>query len=221
MPLKDLWKDVTSAVFEDDKKPGDEKPVAVERVSTPAPVLAPVQAYVPPPTGPNPKIEERLFSALRTEKVPAYAKLAEFVEMFADTIPDESMRYKAAIKATLKSGVSLDQLLADFDSSFALLDEQEKIFQRDLGTQTSKNVAARRKSAADTTEMVTAKRAEMKALEARIAELEKSAADDLGNAAEEERKITEIRASFTASHASVKSKLEGQKNKVAANGKGL
>lgn len=221
--MSDMLDKIGKLFFEDDdaKAAQAKAQPPVATASSPPP---PLRNSPPPPSStlgmPDEAMMDDLVTKLKASRQ-GFAQLSDHAQALADVIPDEAMRYKAAIKLTIKSGTSVDALLGDYEACFGFLETKSKEFQAECDRQTKKKVEVHRTSASMTAERITTMKSQIESLQKDIAEAQHSIDNENAAAEIEAQKIETMGSRFLASLSVVRRLLEEQKAKIAEYGKGL
>jgi hypothetical protein len=216
--LKDVSKDAlgTFVVLDDDEEEeaaGDRTAPAPPRPSAgPAPAPAPVGAPVPGVPGvaaePDPEFVQQLKAAV--DACPAKA-LPQFRALFdaLAAVGDPATRTQLALSAAQAShGFGAAQVAGAIDERLKLLAGEKAAFEQAVKEETAQSVGAKQAQIEKTRAEITKKIEEIKALEAKAAEL--------GQAVDEARGTIDANAArFAASYAVVEAELASERARVA------
>jgi hypothetical protein len=200
-----------SLVVEEDDKNG---PQAAPQTPVPSKGSVPPQ----PPTGTaapetaDRAMEEQLLQKVVSDAVPAVRDMFAHMSTLIDIVPDEGMRYKAAIKLTLNGGHTLVELENNIDTCLGKLDTHDNEFQAELAVQITKKVESHRGSAKKAQDAIEAARKQIQEIETQIGEYEKTVQSELDTASNQEREILGVRARFAGSLFNVRRTLKDQRN---------
>lgn len=189
------------------------KDAFVEKVpdstAQPAPVRTPTTAYVPPPPAALnsaqvpvdaktlAKLEEKLASALP----PAYAAFMEQYESLKDDLPDETTRFKVALKTSKTSVGELSQAL---DHLLQIMANAQVEFERGYNQSRSESLSQIQTALTQAEAMIVSLTQSLATQQA-LKEQEQS------KQGAETRRFDQILAGFNAAHAKVVARLNAQK----------
>jgi hypothetical protein len=172
-----------------------------------------VSAATPPAA--DPAAIAKLEAKLKASLPPVYTNFMDQFELLRDTIPDEGMRFKAALKTSRTSvadlSKALDQVIATMEgvlNDFSNTCEENKT---KASTQMNQSIAA-------TDALIESRKSQMKAIEEELASLQTKRATDQQHLEGELHRFEQIRLGFIAAHAQVMTKLNTQRNQIASQG---
>jgi predicted nucleic acid-binding Zn-ribbon protein len=162
-------------------------------------------AITPTPTaGPDPEVLAKLEARLQKNCPPAYASFMEQYEALQDVIPDETTRFKAALKT---SHLTTPQLVEALGQLAGTMESAHQDFQHQLeGTRAAK-IGAVEASIKDADAQIAAHEEQLTALRAKREA-------DMQTLHTETVRIETVRASFETAYAHVLSRLTAQKSRV-------
>lgn len=171
-----------------------------------------MQSAAPPAVAPDANALAKLEAKLQATLPPIYVAFMEQYEGLRDVIPDDGMRFKAALK-TSKSSVeqlngALDTLLNTMQSA---LSEFDKSFEENK----NKVVTNAQQSIAATNGLIQTREQQLVAIQEEIDSLRAKRTNEQERLATEERRLEGIRGGFQAAHAQVVGRLNQQKAHIA------
>ena len=120
-------------------------------------------------------VDQQAFQKLQatiTQQAPQSLKqLEENLSTLSDTIPDETMRFKAAVKLLSKSGISLETLSADYDKCSEILNNAKNAFDATVQKQTAIRVEERQNQITQLTQSIQSKQEQIAQLNTDIANI--------------------------------------------------
>lgn len=191
-------------------------------ISTPAKTLAressappPVRSFssAPAATAADPEILSKLEKKLQNNCPQPYAAFMEQYEALAEIIPDETMRFKAALKA---SHTTAEDLVKALDQLTATMNAAEAEFTKTFEENKAKRLGDAEKSLKATDDLIASNEQNIKSLQDTIASLRTKRDTDAGTMEHEVQKFEGIRAGFETAHSQVVGRLTAQRNRVAA-----
>ncbi len=176
------------------------------------PSAAPVATAVAPDPASLAKLEDQLQKSLP----PVYAA---FMDQYAklDIIPDESLRFQAALRA---SSASIPQLATALEQLLDTMATTHSSFVKSFETRNSTAIGAAQQLIASTQATLQAKEAALSAAMAEIEGLKAKCEADTQHMQAEEAHRLEVRQGFEAAYAQVVSRLNAQMTHIAAMPKG-
>lgn len=162
---------------------------------------------------PDQSIVSRLGELLQNHLPPVYATFMEKYEDLKDIIPDETTRFRAALKT---SKANTDQLLTAMDDMVKVLDSARDSFERDWKQNRERILGDLQKSIASHDEA-------MHSMETQISELQKELAtrQSVVNEAgarilSETDRLNRIHDGFSAAHSQVAGQIISQKSRISS-----
>lgn len=195
----------------------------VEETPDPAPRNTPVPAGprntpVPAPYHPNgatadPEVLSKLEKRLQANCPAPYTAFMEQYENLKDVIPDEAMRFKAALKA---SHTTTDQLVGALDQLASAMDSAHTEFMHTFEENKGKRLGEAEASLKATDEQIATYEKQLQSVQETIQSLHTKRDTDAQAMQHEAQRLEGIRASFEAAHAQVVGRLGAQKSRVQA-----
>lgn len=198
-----------------DEVPEPAAPAATRPSSTPAPARPAATSFssTPPSAAADPAILSTLEKKLQNNCPQPYAAFMEQYEALADIIPDETMRFKAALKA---SHTTAEDLVKALDQLIHTMDTAEEEFARTFQENKAKRLGDAEKSIKATDDLITSNEQQIKSIQDTITSLRTKRDTDAGTMEHEVQKFEGIRSGFEAAHGQVVGRLTAQKNRVSA-----
>jgi hypothetical protein len=197
-----------------DNKPAPAPAPQATKGSTPAPAAHPQASNG---TGPDPQALAKLEAKLQAALPPIYSAFMEQYTQLADVIPDEGMRFKAALKT---SHASVDQLSAALDQLLAVMDTTFTDFHHSFEENKAKVVNAAEQGIKATEDLIASREAQLKTIQEELVSLHSKVAADTQKRDSEAAHYDSVRQGFEAAHAQVVSRLNAQKTRIASQPKG-
>ena len=182
--------------------------------NTPIPA-APAPHFAAAPTNgvADPEVLGNLERRLQKNCPAAYTSFMEQYENLKEVIPDDSMRFKAALKASHTTAEALVDALTQLAG---VMDTAGTEFTHTYEEMRRKKLGEAEALLKSTDEQITSYEAQLKSIQETIASLRtKRSADEQAMQAEA-GKIETTRANFEAAHAQVVGRLNAQKSRVLA-----
>lgn len=181
--------------------------------NTPVPAAPAAHPYTPAPSNgtADPKVLAQLEHRLQANCPAAYTSFMEQYENLKDVIPDESMRFKAALKA---SHTTTDQLVGALDQLVGAMDAAKGEFTHTFEENKSKKLGESEASLKATDDQIASYENQLKTIQETIASLRTKRDTDAQAMQHEAERIEGIRASFEAAHGQVVGRLTAQKSRV-------
>jgi predicted nucleic acid-binding Zn-ribbon protein len=146
------------------------------------------------------------------EAMPApYKAFLEQYEKLNGVIPDESLRFKAALAT---SNCIREDILKAIDTGLGTMAKALQDFQRAYESKKNNIEQALKQGTATVTEGIRAKNAQIQALQAEVQQLEQSLRQSEVKAQAEQAGLDNVRAGFEAAHAQVVRFLEMQRQQM-------
>lgn len=191
---------------------------ASPQATTPAsPSVAP--AVKPPVAGEDEidrGIQAKLVEAIDGAGATLYSELDDFVDMMADTIPDENVRWKKGIELLSKKGHTVLAILGDIDKCIGALEEHGRIFSRNVEQQLRDRVGSRVQSVESLTKQITEKEATLAAMQAEIDGLKQKRDTDQAAISIEQAKVERVQTRFAVVFPTVLDEVKTQRKRVEA-----
>lgn len=165
------------------------------------------------PCGPDPAALAKLEARLQASCPAAYVSFMEQHENLKEIIPDEGMRFKAAMKA---SHTTPDVVLGALAQLIAAMEEARTDFTHSFEENKDKKLKVAEESIAQDDERIKASEEQIKAIQETITSLRTKRAADVENMQHEAARFENIRGGFEAAHHQVTSRLSNLKDRLAA-----
>ena len=162
---------------------------------------------------PDPEILSKLEKKLQNNCPQAYAAFMQQYDDLAEIIPDETMRFKAALKA---SHTTAEDLTKALDQLIHVMDTADEEFARTFQENKAKRLGEAEKSLKATDDLITANEQQIKSLGDTILSLKTKRDTDAQAMAHEAERLEGILTGFEAAHNQVVGRLTAQKNRVSA-----
>lgn len=209
---KGLFDTLKGALFEEAP---DVAPAARPATVPPAPLPA---AYSPPPVAQvDPNALAKLEGMLKAATPSVYTTFLEKVAELQDVIPDETMRFKAALKT---SHTTVEELSAAIDQLFGAMDKAHNEFTKAFESNKTNAMSTAQQQIAATESTIATREGQIKAIQDEIASLRSKNATDTQHMHDEDRRFEGIRQGFEAAHTQILSRLNTQKSRIATMPKG-
>jgi hypothetical protein len=210
------------SAFVEEVPEGQAQPKAAKARESQAPMPPPGSASVAPrpaqaAVAADPAAMAKLEAMLQAALPPVYSTWMEKYTQLAEVIPDESMRFKAALKTSNATPV---QLSGAVDQLINTMDKAQEEFLRGFQAQTSKVESAAKEAIASTESLLQSRESQLRAIEDEIVSLKSKLALDTSHLQEEQHRLDSIRMGFEAAHAQVVGRLNDQKSHIDALAKG-
>ncbi len=199
--------------------------LAEEVPDAPAPRNTPVPG-APPRNTPLPQVQiqatadpavlARLETRLQKNCPAPYTAFMEQYENLKEIIPDEAMRFKAALKA---SHTTTDQLIDAVGQLIGVMDAASTEFSHDYEENRSKQLGAAEASIKATDDLIASNEQQLKAIQDTITALHAKRETDVQQMQAKSIEIETVRARFEAAHRQVTSRLQAQKSRVEGMGR--
>lgn len=167
----------------------------------------------PSVAAPDPQVLAKLEAKLAASLPPVYASFLEQYEQLRDVIPDEGMRFKAALKT---SKATPDQLATAVDQLLQTMQNQATEFAKSFETNKANIIGQFQSSLKATEDLVDSREQQRKAIDEEIVSLRTKLQTDTERMQNEEHRLDGIRAGFTAAHTQVLDRLNQQKQHIAS-----
>jgi hypothetical protein len=197
-----------------DAAPVEAAPAKTARGSQPSP---PPAAPAAPSAVADPAALAKLEGRLQGAIPPIYAAFMDAMGQLSDVIPDEAMRFKAALK--MSKAASAD-LIAALDAMSAEMNVALKEFDAKFDAQKAKVEGAANESIAATEALIQSRASQLKAIEDEIVSLNSKLQVDQEKLRSEQARLMGISAGFDAAHATIVARLQTQKTGIASMPKG-
>lgn len=163
--------------------------------------------------GADPAALAKLEARLQASCPAAYVSFMEQHENLKEIIPDEGMRFKAAMKA---SHTTPDVVLGALAQLIAAMEEARTDFTHSFEENKDKKLKVAEESIAQDDERIKASEEQIKAIQETITSLRTKRAADVENMQHEAARFENIRGGFEAAHHQVTSRLSNLKDRLAA-----
>ena len=162
---------------------------------------------------PDPAVIAKLEAKLQSKMPSIYQAFMDQYETLRDVIPDETTRFKAALKT---SKTTPELLAGAVDNLIQVMQDAQQEFTKSFEDNKGKVLSQAQQSIAATEGLIETREKQIKAIEEEIASLRTKLQTDRDQAKSEEQRFEGIRASFAAAHAQVVSKLTAQRHHIAS-----
>jgi len=162
---------------------------------------------------------KRLEAAIESSAPPGYVELQDTLSTLADSIPDESARWKAAMKLAAKHGHSVEILLGDFDKCIGILEQKGREFEDETQAQLKRKVGGRQATIESLDTQIKTKHEQIQQLQSDISRLSEQRDAESAALTADEQKITSVKEGFVAAYQVVHAQLTDRRNKLATFGK--
>lgn len=194
----------------------EEVPETPVKRNTPVPGAPPRNTPLPPaPSYSNgsadPEVLARLETRLQKSCPPPYTAFMEQYENLKEIIPDEAMRFKAALKA---SHTTADQLVDALGQLVGVMDAARSEFDHTFEENKTKKLGEAQATLAATEEQIASYEKQLQSIQETIATLRTKHAADVQAMQDKAHQIETIRANFEAAHKQVVGRLQAQKSRV-------
>jgi chromosome segregation ATPase len=159
----------------------------------------------------DPEVLARLEARLQKNCPEPYLSFMEQYENLKEVIPDEAMRFKAALKA---SHTTASQLVDALGQLVGVMDAASAEFSHDYEQNRTRQLGEAEASLKATDDLIASNEQQLKALQDTIATLHTKRQTDAQAMADKAQKIETVRASFEAAHRQVVGRLQAQKTRV-------
>ena len=204
MGFKDL-------IWTSDKK---ETPVPASRASsTPPPIATSISSF---PT--NVPVDQAVLKKMQTavlQQAPASIKsLEDNLATLADAIPDDSMRFKAALKLLEKSGTPIESLLGDCDKHLASLDAYKTSLDQIIQSKIDSNIKGKENQIEQLATSIQTKQEQINNLTREIGETNQKISTIRTEITTEQIQIDNVKAGSDSAYQFIKNDLSGRKVKI-------
>ncbi len=159
----------------------------------------------------DPEVLARLEARLQKNCPAPYLAFMEQYENLKEIIPDDAMRFKAALKA---SHTSAPQLVDALGQLVGVMDAASAEFSHDYEQNRTRQLGEAEASLKATDDLIASSEQQLKSIEDTIASLHTKRTTDAQAMADKAQKIESVRASFEAAHQQVVGRLQAQKTRV-------
>jgi uncharacterized protein YicC (UPF0701 family) len=157
----------------------------------------------------DPEMLATLEHAVARSSEPGYEQFRTLYDAM-DSVPDEKLRYDVTLKALQASHrLGPQAVLKSIDDRLRLLDDERTKFEAALQSETERSITAANAEVKAVGDEIAAKQAEIKALQARQADLVRAAKSAQAD-------IDRSRASFTAAYSTVQTSLDAERTRIAS-----
>ena len=181
----------------------------------PAPFTSSVPA--PPIVPPDPQVLEKLEKKLSASMPQVYAAFLDQYEQLRDVIPDDTMRFKAALKT---SKATSDQLAAAVDQLLQTMQNAATEFAKSFESNRGSLVGQIQASIKATEELIVSREQQRKAIDEEIASLRTKLQTDTERMHSEDARLETIKSGFGAALAQVTDRLNAQKSHILSQPRG-
>ncbi len=219
-----IWQSIRSMVVEEVPDPVVASvPVTKSGATmrnTPIPTVPVDQALLTPMKAQaDQAARQRLEQAISASAPAGYSDVSDTILTLADSIPDESQRYKAALKLAAKHGHSVSDLLGDFDKCIGVLESKGREFQDEIKSQVEKKVGSRQAKVRTIEGLVSQNQSRIGALHKEIEQLTEQLSTENSAISADTARIQDVNDGFTASYDAVLAQLVDQRKKIELYGK--
>jgi hypothetical protein len=178
-----------------------------------APNGQPAVSTLRPSWTPDPDALQKLENRLRSTTPPEYAAFVEQYENLKDVIPDDSTRFKAALKT---SHTTADKVLGAIDVMLATMEQARVDFTHSFEEGKSKRVAEAEQAIHASDELIKSSEEQIKAIQDKIESVRQKRTTDQQNLQNEVSRLEGVRGGFEAALSQVVGQLNTVKNRLAA-----
>ncbi len=219
---KSVWGFVKSAFVEEvASTDGGTTPSPAASRSSVAPPAAASAGIVPerPTSAPDQAAKERLETLLAGSAPPGYVELHDFLSTLSDSIPDETARWRAALKLAAKRGHNVEALLGDFDKCLGILEEKYRQFDADTREQIKKKIEGRQSAIEALDQQILAKEGLVVQIQAEIKDLAEQRRSESAAKDSSEAKILAVKGGFDSAYRIVHLQVSDNRRRLEAFGK--
>ena len=182
---------------------------------TASPVVNSISAF---PSGPSTDQAslKKLQDSLAKQVPESIKNLEEHLQMFADTITDESIRLKASVKATK---IPIEIIISDYDKCFSILDGIKAAFDQKIKERTSSQIDGRQAQIAQLEQSTQAKRDQINQLTKEIGDIDQQKSNFRTEITTEQIQIDNVVAGFSSAFETTKTDILNKKNKISTYGR--
>lgn len=184
------------------------------RASAPPPVA---QNYVvgttPAPALADPEVVKKLEAKLKANMPNGYVQFLEQYNGLQEVIPDEGMRFKAALKT---SKITVEEVSQALEGLTTVLVTAQTDFQNTFEQNRAKVQTAMEQSIKATEDLIQSREQQLKAIQEEVASLRAKCVNDVAQSKADTARLETIRAGFEAAYAQVVGRLNDQKTRVAS-----
>lgn len=159
----------------------------------------------------DPDVLAKLEKRLQGDLPPVYAKFMEDFESLREAVPDETMRFRAALKTSKASAKEILDALGVLSHT---METAWSDFHKTFEEKKTKVLGQLQTGLVSTDELLKQKDAQLQALQEEIVSLRAKRSADETHLADEERRIDATKVRFEAAHAQVSGRLESQFNRI-------
>lgn len=183
------------------------------RISTVTPFPSAPVAVAPSVVAPDPQATAKLEGMLQAALPPVYTAFMGQYEQLQEVIPDDGMRFKAALKT---SKTTPDQLAAAVDQLLQTMQNAAAEFDKGFDANKANKLGQAQASIKATEDLILSKEQQRKAIEEEIISLRNRLGTDSEHMQTEEQRLNGIRAGFMAAHAQILDRLSAQKAHIVS-----
>jgi hypothetical protein len=182
--------------------------------TTPLPPSPIPQTYSNAPHAgiPDPHALAKLEARLQSSCPAPYASFMEQYETLKDVIPDETVRFKAALKT---SHTNPDQILSALDQLLTSMKTALEEFTHSFEENKAKKLGESQQSIDQTDALIKSSEEQIKTVQEKIVSLKTKRETDAQNLHSEELRLESIRDGFGMAHAQIIHRLATQRDRIA------
>lgn len=160
------------------------------------------------------QVRNRLVTAMQNDGAPLVESLSDTLDTLAEAVPDEGLRYKAALKLLTKNGHPVDAILNDFDKCLGALDESQRTFEADNAAQLDAKVGSKQRAVVEYDTKIKEKEATVASIQAEIASLRTKRDEEQSSISGEQQNIALVESRFKINHQNIREAIVSQRTKV-------
>lgn len=211
-----LWKDVIAPhIFEETDASKEKttpevtaKPSKITDVQG-TPILATGTAFKAP-TEVHPEFLAALIEEVNRDTDPTLTHFLTLLTSFEDIIPDQRMKFQAAIAAAKQQGVDMPRLLQAANGRLTLLDRETEEFEADMRDKEAREVGEKEKQVTQINQQITDLQGQISDLTAQQNAMKKEIVRDT-------EKLTIARSRFAAASDALRLKFDGELQMIKSN----
>lgn len=161
----------------------------------------------------DPEVVKKLEAKLKGNMPNGYVQFLEQFEGLQEVIPDDGMRFKAALKT---SKITADQVSQALESLTTVLVSAETDFNNTFDQNRAKAQATTQQSLKATDDLIQSREQQLKAIQDEITSLRAKRTNDVTQSESDIARLETIRAGFEAAYTQVMGRLNDQKARVAS-----
>jgi hypothetical protein len=194
--------------------PAASAPPPMGRISTVTPFPTIPTAPVPQSlVAPDPQATAKLEGMLTAALPPVYTAFMKQYEQLQDVIPNDGMRFKAALKT---SGATPEQLATAVDQLLQTMQNAAAEFDKGFEANKANKLGQSQASIKATEDLIVSKEQQRKAIDEEILSLRNRLSTDSDHMQVEVQRLDGIRAGFMAAHAQILDRLSAQKAHIVS-----